>query len=848
MRGTSKSIGPIGILLAACLILAALPLRAIQAQASLPAEQQALLDRAIAAIDATAGDDSYEMAIVYTWRQDWQGTLNGQAIAGQANDYRRDQQVSASQTDQGPNMRQVVTFRDTVTALGSDPFTAELEGESRLVDGTLYALAAYRQPYPDGSQAVPDGWIAVDDAALFDVYPGLDALIPAATLTAPPSVLPGPVAFWFDVAALESALTAYTVAAAGESGSNQGETITLRLSKEAAWELGLLFEEGDPISQAIYATIEGEPLTFTFRLDADGRLSEIAYDIPLTLEAVDLGGLGDIPVGFTIDGTASETLSLRILSVDGPVTLAEAPALADVSAMTAPVVTTDLPWWNDRVFYEVFVRSFADSDGDGTGDLRGLIERLDYLNDGDPATSDDLGVTGLWLMPVTESPSYHGYDVVDYLTIEQDYGTNQDFKDLIAAAHARGMAVIVDLVMNHTSVEHPWFEAALAGDPDYADWYQWSATDPGTRTTWGAPAWHQAADGRYYYSLFWEGMPDLNYANPEVTEEMFEIIRFWLEDMGADGFRLDAIKHLFERGGQTENLPETLAWLEDFHAYVRSVEPDALTVGEVWSPTSVVATYTGTRVDIAFEFDLATAILQAAQTGRSARLLGVQARVLNSYPPGQYAAFLTNHDQDRVMNQLGGDEGAARVAATLLLTNPGVPFVYYGEEIGMAGAKPDERIRTPLAWNGDRVRAGFTTGDPWQRLADGYRVHNIALESADPASLLSHYRTLIHLRAEHPALRSAGMQLLRPGNPGVYASLRCAEDEAALVVVNLARAAVSDYGLSAGQSCLAGRGEGLLLLGEGDLVQPNLGSEGGLEDYAPLAVLPPQSSTIVLFQ
>ncbi len=847
MRGISRSTG-ITVLLAASLILAALPIRVIQAQGGLPADQQALVARAIAAIDASGDATSYEAALVYTWQQDWQGTLNGQVVAGQSHDYRRDQQVSAGQTGQGQNMRQTVTFRDSFTSLGGEPVTAELEGEARLVDGTLYALAAYRQPYPDGSQAVPDGWVVVDDASLLDLYPGLDALIPAEALAAPPSVLPGPVAFWFDVTALESALTAYTVAAAGESGSGASETITLTLSKQAAWDLELLFQEDDPVSQAIFATIEGDPLTFTFTLDAAGRLSAIGYDIQLALEAVDLGGLGDIPVGFTIDGTAAEALSLRILSADAPVTLAEAPAEADLAAQTAPVVTTDLPWWNDRVFYEVFVRSFADSDGDGTGDLRGLIDRLDYLNDGDPATSDDLGVTGLWLMPVTESPSYHGYDVVDYLTIEQDYGTNQDFADLIAAAHARGMAVIVDLVMNHTSSEHPWFQAALAGDPDYADWYEWSPTNPGTRSSWGAEAWHQAADGRYYYSIFWEGMPDLNYANPEVTDEMFEIIRFWLEDMGADGFRLDAIKHLFERDGQTENLPETLAWLEDFHAYVRSVDPDALTVGEVWSPTPLVATYVGDRVDIAFEFDLASAILQAVQVGNGARLIGVQTRVLNSYAPGQYAAFLTNHDQDRVMSQLDGDEGAARVAATLLLTNPGVPFIYYGEEIGMSGAKPDERIRTPLAWDGSRVRAGFTTGTPWERLAEGFRTHNIALQTADPASLLSHYRTLIHLRAAHPALRSAGMQLLRPGNPGVYAALRCADDEAALVIVNLSRAAVSDYGLSAGQSCLAGRGAGVLLLGEGDLIQPDLDGDGGLAGYAPLAVLPPQSSTIILFE
>ena len=151
---------------------------------------------------------------------------------------------------------------------------------------------------------------------------------------------------------------------------------------------------------------------------------------------------------------------------------------AALPAFAAPAPVGDLPWWNDRVFYEVFVRSFYDSDGDGIGDLRGLIEKLDYLNDGDPATTDDLGVTGLWLMPIAQSPSYHGYDVTDYYTIEEDYGTNQDFLDLMDAAHARGMVVIVDLVLNHTSSEHPWFVASRAGDPEYADWYIWSDDPP----------------------------------------------------------------------------------------------------------------------------------------------------------------------------------------------------------------------------------------------------------------------------------------------------------------------------------------------------------------------------------
>ncbi len=183
----------------------------------------------------------------------------------------------------------------------------------------------------------------------------------------------------------------------------------------------------------------------------------------------------------------------------------------------AEPVADPVPWWNEQTFYEVFVRSFADSDGDGNGDLQGLIERLDYLNDGDPTTTGDLGVTALWLMPITQSPSYHGYDTTDYTGIEADYGTNEDFRTLIAAAHERGMKVVMDLMLNHTSSEHPWFvDATSSPDSAMRDWYLWSASDTGQQSPWGTSVWHPGGGG-YYLGLFWQGMPDLNYRNDAVT-------------------------------------------------------------------------------------------------------------------------------------------------------------------------------------------------------------------------------------------------------------------------------------------------------------------------------------------
>ena len=349
------------------------------------------------------------------------------------------------------------------------------------------------------------------------------------------------------------------------------------------------------------------------------------------------------------------------------------------------------------MFYEIFVRSFYDSDGDGIGDINGLIEKLDYLNDGDPDTRDDLGVTGIWLMPVMVSPSYHGYDVVDYYQVDPDYGTNEDIKRLVSEAHQRGMRVIVDFVMNHTSTQHPWFKESRNPDSDKRDWYVWSDENPGYRGPSGQVVWHQDPSG-YYYALFWGGMPDLNYENPAVTDAILEAARFWLEEMDVDGFRLDAIKHIVEEGQVQENSSSTHEWLENFHTFYKNIDPNFFTVGEAWTQTRQVVDYTGDEVDIAFQFDLAEDLINSANFGIAPTYYKTLQTIYDSFPPNQYATFLTNHDQNRVMSQLDGDETKAKLAASILLTGPGVPFLYYGEEIGLIGVKPDEDIRLPMQW------------------------------------------------------------------------------------------------------------------------------------------------------
>jgi len=509
------------------------------------------------------------------------------------------------------------------------------------------------------------------------------------------------------------------------------------------------------------------------------------------------------------------------------------------------VGTNGYPWWNDVVFYEVFVRSFYDSDGDGIGDINGLIEKLDYLNDGDPDTTDDLGVTGLWLMPITVSPSYHGYDVVDYFMVDPDYGTNEDFKRLVSEAHARGMRVVVDFVMNHTSTQHPWFKESKNPDSSKRDWYIWSDENPGYRGPWGQVVWHRGPSG-FYYGVFWDGMPDLNFNTPEVTDAIFEAARFWIEEMGADGFRLDAIKHLLEEGQVQENSYATHDWLENFYGFYKSVNPDFFTVGEAWTTTRQVVDYTGDEVDIAFQFDLAEDTLISAKNGIPPAYTKTLQTVYDALPSNQYATFLTNHDQNRVMSQVGGDEVKARLAASILLTGPGVPFIYYGEEIGMTGMKPDEDIRLPMQWASNGPKVGFTEGSPWRPAAADFPVKSVTRQTDDPASLLSHYRFLIQLRNQHEALRVGDWQMLNAGTGWLYAFVRYTPNEVILVLMNFTPNPVGteQYSLELAEGLFEGPVSVTSLFGEVPLAAPEINAAGGFSGYQPFTEIAPQSMHI----
>jgi glycosidase len=489
------------------------------------------------------------------------------------------------------------------------------------------------------------------------------------------------------------------------------------------------------------------------------------------------------------------------------------------------------------------VRSFKDSDGDGVGDFQGIIEKLDYLNDGDPRTTTDLGIGGIWLMPINPSPSYHGYDVTDYYAVNPDYGTMQDFKELLAEAEKRGIKIIIDLVLNHTSTEHPWFQASQDSESEYHDWYVWEENNPQTPGPWFQNAWHRNnKNGMYYYGVFWGGMPDLNYDNPAVSAEMMNISKFWLEEIGVDGFRVDAARYLFADGTVQQDTATTIEWFEDWRAFYKPINPEAFTVGEVWTDLQVTAKY-GQGMDSLFMFDLAEDIKGSIYSPDVSRIIQSYLDTLSYFPKQDFSTFLSNHDQQRVMSLYDENINKAKLAAFVYLTGPGVPFIYYGEEVGMIGDKPDEKIRTPMQWTAEEG-AGFTASRAWQAPNSNFTEYNVALQDADLDSLLNHYRSLIHLRNQYSALQTGAYLPFISSCRQVYANLRITEDQALLVIANISRQELEACKLSIEVSPLSGVYDLELLFGEGNFEPITFQASGALLDYQLPNPLAPYKSYI----
>lgn len=458
--------------------------------------------------------------------------------------------------------------------------------------------------------------------------------------------------------------------------------------------------------------------------------------------------------------------------------------------------------WNQAVFYEIFVQSFADSDGDGIGDINGMTSKLDYLK--------DLGIDAIWLMPMSPSPSYHKYDVTDYLGIHPDYGTIEDFKAFIQAAHQKNIRVVMDFVINHSGYDHPWFQNAMQGkNAKYRDYYVWADKDSIVEqmakkvTSFDSDnirQWHPVngdSTKEHYYGFFYGGMPDLNYDNPAVRAEMYEAGKFWLTDVGVDGFRLDAAKHIYP----DDRAEDSHAFWKEFKTEMEKINPDVYLIGEVWADANTASPYAAGFTSL-FNFDRAFSILESINKERvvAANIAGHSyqidstanlADVINTSLPWfeKYnqnfveASFLSNHDQNRVASVLGNDQSKIKLAASMLFTLPGTPYIYYGEEIGMLGLKPDENIREPMVWDTDELDVARTS---WMQpvYTTATSVEPAMKQVRDDESLLSHYKSLISLK-KRDVFSLGDIQNLDFGTYNIVAFTRNYGETSAAVVHNL---------------------------------------------------------------
>ncbi|HEX8147756.1 MAG TPA: maltose alpha-D-glucosyltransferase [Pyrinomonadaceae bacterium] len=487
-------------------------------------------------------------------------------------------------------------------------------------------------------------------------------------------------------------------------------------------------------------------------------------------------------------------------------------------------------WFKDAVFYEVYVRGFYDSDADGVGDFRGLVERLDYL--------EWLGVDCLWLLPVYPSPLRDGgYDIADFYSVLPDYGTLEDFKTFLDAAHARGIRVITDLVVNHTSDQHPWFvESRSAPDSPKRDWYVWSDSPEKYReariiftdtekSNW---TWSETAQG-FYWHRFFSHQPDLNYDNPEVQRAMLEAVDYWL-DFGIDGFRADAVPYLYEREGTNcENLPETHAFLKRLRAHIEERHPNALLLAEAnqW-PEDVVEYFgQGDEFHMGYHFPIMPRLFMALRQEDRRPIVEILERTPDIPENCQWGMFLRNHDEltlemvtdeerDYLYNEYAKDRrmrlnvGIRRRLAplldnshrriqllhALLFSLPGSPFLYYGDEIGMGDniyLGDRDGVRTPMQWSSDR-NAGFSKAD-FERLyfpvinnpVYGFQSVNVDSQLRYDTSLLNWMRQMILLRKEHHVFGRGSMRFVKPENRKIFAFVREHGDDRVLCVFNLSQ-------------------------------------------------------------
>ncbi|MDE6212437.1 MAG: alpha-amylase, partial [Lachnospiraceae bacterium] len=434
---------------------------------------------------------------------------------------------------------------------------------------------------------------------------------------------------------------------------------------------------------------------------------------------------------------------------------------------------------NYRTYYEVFVYSFFDGNGDGIGDLQGLISKLDYINDGDDTTDTDLGCNGIWLMPVNPSPTYHKYDVMDYYEIDDTYGTLDDFKQLLEECDARGIKVIMDLVLNHSSSQNPWFTEACSylrelgdGEPSvedcpYFEYYHFSKEK-------GAGCYEVEGTDWYYEAQFWSEMPDLNLGSEALRGEIEKITEYWL-DMGVGGFRLDAVKEFY-----TGNPQANIEFLNWFQESVKAQKADAYLVGEAWLDINSYAQYYESGIDSLFNFAFADkdGIISKVVNGSSAEQYGVVNVSLQS-TFGQYnenyidAPFYTNHDMGRSAGYYAGEnsEKQTKLAGAMNLFMGGSAFLYYGEELGMKGSGKDENKRAPMYWSKRDDMEGMCDG-PADMDDFEMKFDSLEEQEQDPDSIYQYYKRVIKIRNQNPEIARGEVEYLMNASNEQFCVLR----------------------------------------------------------------------------
>lgn len=485
------------------------------------------------------------------------------------------------------------------------------------------------------------------------------------------------------------------------------------------------------------------------------------------------------------------------------------------------------PWWKHAVFYEIYPRSFADADNDGTGDLNGITSKLDYLK--------DLGIDAIWISPCYPSPQVDfGYDISDYRNIAPEYGTLADFDRLVTEAKKRNIRIIMDLVMNHTSDKHAWFiDSRSSKTSEHRDWYVWRDGKAGGKppnnwqSIFGGSAWKlDPTTNQYYYHFFYAEQPDLNWRNPEVKKAMYDVARFWL-DRGVAGFRLDAITTLFEDPQLRDNpikpgknnvgdpnmehiyndrLPEIHDVVRELRKVLDGYPEDRVMIGETGEKSvAMLSKMYGANLD---EFQLPMNFFFTDVNKLSAPEFRKQIALWDKNPARGWPVYLfSNHDQVRHYIRYGDgthNDQIAKLTAAMMLTLRGTPIMYYGEEIGMENNDPKRKEdvkdpigklnwpkekgrdgeRTPMQWKATK-NAGFSTAQPWLPVPASYKTHNVATEQANPDSVLNFYKRLIALRRKNAALREGQYIALNETDPNVLAYVRKSGDSAALVVLNL---------------------------------------------------------------